>query len=173
MRYIGTLDECRFCLTSLVLISPLTSIEPLQKTVRHIVDYLNATAPCDVALSGLHNWMSIKGRNKDWDASVFEPNGLIKEKLREQYAKKFLALLEDPKETGRAHDSMIMSVANDLVAQIEMAANFRKLKIGHHFAKSRYNIEQLGKGAKPPKNFDSILEDYTTGFIANAIKYIK
>ena len=147
-------------------------LEPVQLTIGQIVAYLNSQGDRDISVSGLLNWFSMLRR--DNIASVFDANGHIKPALRGQYAKHLKDLLDakSEKSQGRAHDGMIMGVANDLVAQVELAANFRKLKIGHHFAKSRYNITQMGKGAIAPKNSDSILEEYTSVFLANAEHYV-
>jgi hypothetical protein len=143
------------------------TIEPLQKTIKQIIDkYLNSEQERDISKTGLLNWFAYKPR--DDSESIFDENFLID---RKDYTDKLQEMF-DNKDTDRAHDSMIMSVANDLIAQVESVASFRRAKISHHFAKSLYNIEWLGKGAKKPKKSDSILEEYTTVFLENAVKHI-
>jgi len=142
-------------------------LEPVQKTIRQLLDkYLNSTQERDVSPTGLLNWFAYQPR--DGSESVFDEKFLID---RQIYTDKFKEMF-DSGLTGRAHDSFIMSVTNDLIAQVEMAASFRRMKISHHFAKSLYNIEWLSKGAQDPKKSDSILEEYTTVFLENAVKYI-
>jgi len=139
-------------------------LEPVEKIIRQIKEYLNSDHERDVALTSLLNWFSVKTRNGE---SAFD--GFLLD--RETYAQT-LREARDGEETGRAHDSFIMSVANDIVAQIEMAASFRRAKPAHHFAKSRNNITWLGKGAEKPKISDSVLEEYTSKYLQNAMAYV-
>jgi hypothetical protein len=143
-------------------------LEPIQRTIEQLVAYLNSSEERDISVSGLLNWFSMLRR--DNGESVFTEKGLLKPKYRDQYVERLKEMIAGNVE-GRAYDGVIMGVANDLLAQIETAVNFRRLKIGHHFAKSRYNIESMGKGAVEPKNSDSILEEYTSVFLENAEKY--
>ena len=138
--------------------------------IKQIVAYLNAKGDRDASATGLLNWFSIERR--DGEESVFDEDSQIKAELRDQYVDLLKELYDAEEAKGRAHDGMVMGVANDLIAQFEMAANFRTTRIGHHFAKSRYNIALMGNGAVEPKNSDSILEEYTSVFLENAVKYI-
>jgi len=154
-------------------------IEELQKPIKQIVkNYFLCEGDRDVSLSGMLNWFAIKPRQGG--ESAFEESkssGIGKDHLLER--KKHVEVLssglepKEPRSSGRAHDLMILSVSNDIIAQLEAAANFRRMKVSHHFAKSKYNIRQLGEGAKEPKKEDSILEEYTVTFINNAIEKTK
>jgi len=146
-------------------------VEPLEKTITYMVNYLKSTDKHDVSPSGLLNWFS--QRRKNFGERVFDDGGLIN---RTEYSEAFeeaLSAAIDKESMGRALDFLIMGVSNDIIAQIEMAANFRNTKIAHHFAQSLYNIEQLSTGAQEPKGSDSILEEYTTTFVNNAIKRVE
>jgi hypothetical protein len=162
-------------MTSVPTQSIKPDLRPVQRVIGQIVQYLNSTTGKDVSVSGLLNWFSMRTRNGG--ESVFDDDGLVKEDLRKVYVEQLKKAVDSIKgkdigDAGRAMDGMIMSVANDIVAQLETVVNFRRLKVGHHFAKSRYNLEWLGKGAKDLKKSDSVLEEYTSVFLQNAIEYI-
>jgi hypothetical protein len=138
----------------------------LQTAIRELVEYLKGNQLHGESPSGLLNWLRIKPEEKEgW----FNEKFLID---RKQFSEKLQDVLDSGTKLGRAHDYMVLSVGNDLVAQIEMAGNFRRLKPAHHFAKARYNLRNLAEGAEEPKQSDSILEEYTTVFLQNAVAYI-
>jgi hypothetical protein len=145
------------------------SLKQLEKPINQLIDkYLASDNHQDVALSGLLNWFSITPR--DGTPSAFK-NSLL---ARNDFVEKFIevyeqAASEQDNAAGRVDDFVILSVANDLVAQIEMAANFRRLKVSHHFAKSRYNlVDSLGKGTHTAKKAP-VLRQYTLDFLQNAV----
>ena len=152
-------------------------VEVLDKPIQQIVqNYLNCTDRRDVSPTGMLNWFAMKPRGggnsafENKDVGGIGKDFLIdRQKQTDILSKNFKD--REKLSVGRAHDAMILSVSNDIIAQIEAAANFRRNKVSSHFAKSRFDIEQMGKGAKAPKYKESILEEYTTGFINNAIKY--
>ena len=139
---------------------------PLQTAITELVKYLKGAQPRGESPSGLLNWLHIKpGEVEGW----FDRKFLLDRKV---FTEKLQRMIDSEGAEGRGHDLMILSVGNDLVAQIEMACNFRRLKPAHHFAKARYNLLNLAEGAVEPKQSDSILEEYTIVFLQNAIAAI-
>jgi len=146
-------------------------LDQLEKPVKQLVEkYLASDNERDVSLSGVLNWFSVMTRG-DRSSSAFK-DFLLE---RDSFLKKFRDAHNEVKEkedshAGVANDAVILGVANDLVAQIEMAANFRRLKASHHFAKTRYNlVNGLGKGYDKE---DAILYQYTINFLEDAVAYI-
>jgi len=139
---------------------------PLQTAIKKLVEYLKGGQPHGESPSGLLNWLHIKPENM---VGWFDERFLID---RGSFAKKLQEVIDARGRLGRAPDFMVLSVGNDLVAQIEMAGNFRRLKPAHHFAKARYNLWNLADGAEGNKQSDSILEEYTTVFLQNAVAAI-
>jgi len=154
-------------------ISP--DLTPLQNTIREVVRYLKGGQLHGQSSTGLLNWLRIKPGGGA-DGSSFEEDELIFDdefKIdREVFTEKLQDMIDADGKIGRAPDLMVLSVANDLVAQFEMAANFRRMKPAHHFAKAWYNMRNLAEGALEPNNSPSILEEYTTVFLENAKKHI-
>ena len=143
-------------------------IEPLRKTIDLMAAYLKSEDERDTSPAGLLNWFA--QQHAMYEDQVFDDDGLID---RSEYVEAFnKALSGDGQSMGRALDFLIMSVSNDIIAQIEAAANFRNTKIAHHFAQSLYNIGQLSTGAQEPRGSESILKEYTTTFIKNAIQRV-
>ena len=141
-------------------------LTPLQTSIKELVKYLKGEQLNGESPSGLLNWLRIEpGKVKGW----FDEKFLIDRKV---FTDKLEEMIASEGKIGRGHDLMILAVGNDLVAQIEMAGNFRRLKPAHHFGKARYNLKNLAEGAEEPKQSDSILEEYTTVFLQNAVAAI-
>jgi len=147
-------------------------LETLEKPIDQIVkNYLTSEHPRDVSPTSLLNWFSINTRSGG--QSAFK-NFLLD---RKEYTDKLKEAVDqvksgDPATAGTGLDGAIICTANDLVAQLEMVTNFRRLKVSHHFAKAKYNlVDFLGKGAKGDNEGDSILQEYTYRFLQDGMTY--
>lgn len=141
---------------------------PLQGAIKELNKYLSGAQPNGKSSSGLLNWLLIDPEGEWFDEDYLIDRKVFADKLDELKA---TSPESSEGDVGRGLDLMILAVGNDLVAQIEMAGNFRRLKPAHHFAKGQYNLYNLAKGAEGTKSSDSILEEYTYTFLKNAVAH--
>ena len=153
-------------------------LEPLQKVMDQLIkEYLVSQEKRDFSECGLPCPFSIMPRSGN--EGVFDEDWKIKEELRIQYHDRFVEAWEDISgeevgAEGRELDGMIMQVANDLIAQIETAVNFRRLNATHHFAKAKKHLDWLGKGAASVQGSKdpSVLREYTQTFCEDLQAFI-